>query len=129
MNTISKNFVIIGISVQVITAVIYAILWETHTFMSFLSLFFILFAELEFFGGIAAFARYIQDQIPNILRIGLGLGTGVYCAICITISLAFMGMDIQYLRPFILIQLLVLAVMVFLDAVLFFIWKFTEKRS
>ena len=107
MNRTSKGALIAGMAVQSVSLLLFFLRVRPLTGMSLLCLCFLLFAELEFFGGIAALAQYARDRLPPFLRAGIGILSGVYTALSAAVSLTFLAL-----------QLLLLFGMLFLDFLL-----------
>ena len=118
MNRTSKGALIAGMAVQSVSLLLFFLRVRPLTGMSLLCLCFLLFAELEFFGGIAALAQYARDRLPPFLRAGIGILSGVYTALSAAVSLTFLPMGNGAVKAFLALQLLLLFGMLFLDFLL-----------
>lgn len=114
----SKILIAAGIAVQIASIAAFFLRVRPLTEMSLICLCFILFAELELFGGMALLAQYGRGKISAGIRYGVSVVSGVYTALSVALSLGFLHAGGESLKVFVFSQLILLAAATILDLVL-----------
>lgn len=114
-----KVILISGLVVFIITNVFFFMLTKERSNITWLGYVFILFAEVDFFGGLVLIEFLANKNSQIIIRTGIGFTITAYMLLTIVVSLIYMIFSINRIASFLAIQLTIFAI-AFILSVIFY---------
>ena len=108
-----------GIIVLAVTIILYLLMSSHRNLLSYVTFAMILLSETILFAGLIAIEKWANRTSQIILRAGCGTALVIYTVVSLVISLIYMITDVQSIKVFIFLQVVLLAILAILEIALF----------
>ena len=119
MNKRGKAISISGIIIFLLTTFIFFMMTKDRVAATWISLFFLLFAEIILFGGFIMIEYLVDKGSPIVIRAGCGFVLVAYSIISIIASMYYIISAIESVKPLIIIQVVLLGIAVILFTIFY----------